>query len=282
MERLRSGSRFGKRNREGERPILPDSEMILRKFPEREDITLIAVADVHLGAKECMEQAFMQFLDMVAKTPNVYLVLGGDLINNATKSSVSNVFEDRYRPSEQKKMMAKLLEPVRDRVICGVPGNHEARSGKDADDDPLYDIMCKLDIEDLYRENLAVVKIQMGDNQKGRGQDNPTYMLAVTHGAGGGMLTGSAVNRAERFGYVFDGIDALIVAHTHKPAITSPSKIKVDPVHKRIYTVPFKVITATSWLEYGGYAMRKMLLPASHCLQTMTLRGKKKEIIVTM
>ena len=262
--------------------ILPDQVIIERKFPDRQDITIIPVADVHLGAKECMEQEFFDFLKMVENTPNVYLVLAGDLINNATKSSVSNVFEDRYRPSEQKKMMAKLLEPVKDRILCAVPGNHEARSGKDADDCPLYDILCKLDIEDIYRENIAIVKIRMGDNQKSEGRRNPTYILAVTHGNGGGVYTGASLNRNERFGYVFDGVDALITGHTHKPVVSSPSKIKIDPRHNKISITPFKVITATSWLEYGGYAARKMLLPASHNLQTMTLFGKKKEIVITM
>lgn len=263
-------------------PILPDFEMIVHKFPEREDITIIPVADVHLGAKECDEEKFFSFLKMVKDTPNTYLVLAGDLINNATRSSVSNVFEDRYRPSDQKKMMAKLLEPVADRVLAAVPGNHEARSGKDADDDPLYDILCKLDIEHLYRENIAIVKIMMGDNIRKCGKNNPTYCLAVTHGSGGGIYTGAGVNKNERFGYTIDGIDALITGHTHKPAITAPGKIKVDVYHSTVSVVPFKVITATSWMEYGGYAARKMLIPASHSLQTMTLRGKRKEIIVTM
>lgn len=261
--------------------MLPDFEIITHKFPDREDITLFAVADVHLGAKECMEEEFQQFVKAVKETPSTYLVLAGDLINNATKSSVSNCFEDRYRPSEQKKMMAKLLEPVADRVLCGVPGNHEARSGKDVDDCPLYDIMCKLDIEHLYRENLAIVRIQMGNNRV-NGQQNPTYVLAVCHGSGGGIYTGGSVNRNERFGYAFDGVDAIITGHTHKPVVSAPGKIKVDTRTNTVSIVPFKCITATSWLDYGGYAARKMLLPATHTLQTMTLCGKHKEIIVTM
>lgn len=261
--------------------MLPDFEFIVREFPGREDVTIIPIADVHLGAKECMEKEFMDFVEMVKNTPNIYLILGGDLINNATRNSVSNVFEDRYRPSDQKKMMAKILEPVADRVIAGVPGNHEARSGKDADDDPLYDIMCKMDIEDRYRENIAFVKIRMGNNRSD-GSKNPTYVLAVVHGSGGGIYTGSAVNKNERFGYTIDGIDALICAHTHKPVVSAPGKIKIDSRKNLVTVVPFKVITATSWLNYGGYAAKKMLLPASHNLQTMTLCGHKKEIIVTM
>lgn len=261
--------------------MLPDSLLITHKFEKREDLTLYAVADVHLGAKECMEKEFLEFIDMVKNDPHAYLILAGDLINNATKSSVSNCFDDIYRPSEQKKMMTKILEPVRDRILCGTCGNHEDRSGKDVDDDPVYDIMAKLDIENLYRKNLAVVKIRIGDNVRHTGDRNPTYILAVTHGNGGGVLTGAGVNKAERFGYAFDGVDAIITAHTHKPLNTTPSKLRVNPQNNTIKEVPFDVIVATSWMKYSGYAGKKMLPPTSHVLQKITLCGTKKEIEVS-
>lgn len=261
--------------------------MIQHSFLGGHDITVIPIADVHLGAAEQMEQEWMQFLEMVEKTPNVYITLGGDLLNVALKNSVSNVYRERYMPSEAKRMMAKMLEPIRDRILCAVGGNHEARAKRDSDDDITYDIMAKLDLESLYRENMAFVKIQMGVQTRSTGtktgaDDRPTYMLVVAHGTGGGILTGGAVNRNERFGYVIDGMDALIVGHTHKPFTTQPGKILIDPRNNKVSIKPFKVICATSWLGYGGYAMEKMMYPSTHCLQTLTLRGNKKEIIVTM
>lgn len=261
--------------------MLNDFEIITKRFPEREDIIIIPVSDVHLGAKEHMQKAWEDFCRMVLEKDNVFLTLGGDLISNSTKNSVSSVFEDTMRPSEQKRVMAKMLEPLRERILCGVTGNHERRSGKDADDDPTYDIMCKLDIEHLYRENIAFLKVQFG-RQEGDGAKNPTYKIAVTHGAGGGIFTGAAVNRNERFAYTIDGLDMLIVGHSHKPVVTQPSKLVFDCQNNRISQKPFKVVTSTSWLEYGGYAAQKMLLPSSHAKQWITLRGNKKEILVTM
>lgn len=261
--------------------MINDFEIITKRFPMNEDITIIPISDVHLGAKEHMQKEWERFCEAVLNEPNTYITLGGDLINNATRNSVSNIFEEAMRPSEQKRVMAKMLEPLRDRIICGVTGNHERRSGKDADDDPTYDIMCKLDIEHLYRENIAFVKVQIG-KQDSDGAKNPTYKIAVTHGAGGGIYTGAAVNRNERFGYTIDGLDLLIVGHSHKPVVTQPSKLVFDCQNNRISQKPFKVVTSTSWLEYGGYAAQKMLLASSHSKQWITLRGKKKEILVTM
>jgi predicted phosphodiesterase len=233
--------------------MLRDFEIITRSFAKNTDITVIPVSDVHLGAGEHMAKQWETFCASVLKEPNTYITLGGDLINNATKSSVSNVFEETMRPSEQKKIMSKMLEPLRDRILCAVSGNHERRSLKDADDDPTYDILCKLDLENLYRENIAFVKLRIG-KPNGNGQTNPTYTLAVTHGAGGGMLTGGTVNRNERFGYALEGVDALVVGHSHKPLVTQPAKLVVDHANNKISIKPFKVVVSTAWLDYGGYA----------------------------
>lgn len=261
--------------------MLPDFNLIIHKFPERKDITIIPISDVHLGARECKEQEFIKFIDSVKDNPDVYLILGGDLINNGTRSSVTNVFEERMRPMEQKKEMAKILAPVAHKILCAVSGNHERRSGKDADDDPTYDILAKIDREDVCRESIAFVKLQFGKID-GAGKDNPTYTLVVTHGAGGGMLTSGAVLRGERFGYAIDGMDALIMGHTHKPFTTVPGKIVIDPRNNIVSVKPFKVINMTSWLDYTSYAMQKMLLPTTHCLHTLTFCGDHKEMVVRM
>ena len=260
--------------------MLGDFELITRQFDGNNDLTIYPISDVHLGAAEHMEQEWFHFCASVLDNPHAYVTLGGDLINNATKNSVSNVFEETMRPREQKKRMVEILTPIRDRILCATSGNHERRSLKDADDDPTYDIMCKLDLEDVYRENMAFLKIHIGDPR--HAERNPTYVFVVTHGAGGGILTGAAVNRNERFGYVVDGRDCLIVGHTHKPFVTQPSKIMIDPRNNRVSVKPFKVVSSSSWLNYGGYAAQKMLLPSSHAPQVITLYGRHKAIKVTM
>ena len=260
--------------------MLNDFEMIIHRFPN-EDITIYPISDVHLGSQECMEQEFIRFINMVKDTPNVYIILGGDLIDNGTRNGLTNVFRATMPPSQQKREMANILAPVRDKILCAVSGNHERRSGKDVDDDPTYDILCKLDKEEVYRENMAFLKLQFG-NVEGNGIRNPTYTLVVTHGAGGGQLTSGAVLRGERFAYAVDGMDALIIGHTHKPYITNPGKIVIDKSNNIVSIKPFKVINMTSWLKYGDYAAQKMLLPSTHSLQTLTLRGNRKEMVVSM
>jgi len=261
--------------------MLSDFSLITYSFPANNDLTILPISDVHLGAAEHLTAEWKQFCDKIYNLPNTYVILGGDMINNATRSSVSNIFDETMRPFEQKKRMTEMLKPLKDKILCAVPGNHEKRSGKDADDDPMADIMCKLDLEDKYRENLAIIKIQVG-SISGNGYKNPTYVIAVTHGSGGGILTGASVNRGERFSYIFDGVDCVIMGHNHKPFVTQPEKIKVDPFNNKVTFKPFKLISMSSWLAYGGYALQKMLLPSSYAAQTICLSGSHKDIKVTM
>lgn len=261
--------------------MLSDFEIIQHHFPDRHDIEVYPIGDVHLGAAEHMEKEWQAFCNYILQRENAYIILCGDLINNATRNSVSNIFEEVMRPREQKRVMTEMLAPLKERILCIVSGNHERRSKKDADDDPTYDIACKLDIEHLYRENMAFVKIQMGNIQS-CGQTNPTYTLVVSHGAGGGALTGGAVNRFERFSYAIDGADALIFGHVHKPFTTNPAKLSIDRHNNVVSIKPFKVVCVSSWLSFGGYAAQKLLTPTGHTRQIITLKGKTKEIRVEM
>jgi predicted phosphodiesterase len=261
--------------------------MITHRIHSKKDVHIYPIADVHLGAAEHMERAWSQFCVDVLNDENAYIILGGDLVNNATKASVSNVYEETMRPREQKKIMVEMLTPLRDRILCAVTGNHERRSMRDVDSDITYDIMCKLDLEHLYRTNVAFVKIQLGKDKyesgvRTTGVDRPTYVVCVTHGAGAGAMTGGAVNKSERFGYFLDGVDCIVVGHTHKPFVTQPAKLVVDSRNNTIRSVPFKVVSASSWLAYGGYAAEKMLAPSSHTKQLITLSSKGKDIRVEM
>lgn len=254
--------------------MMNDFILIQHKFDD--GITIYPVGDVHLGAIEHCGVAWNTFCDMIRKDKNKKIILVGDLMNNATRSSVSNVFEETLRPREQKKRMVEYLEPIRDHILCAVSGNHERRSGKDADNDPMYDIMTKLDLEDYYRQNAAFMKVSCGKYP--HGDYRATYTFLVTHGAGGGIYTGAAVNRNERFGNVVEGLDCLIVGHTHKGTVSRPSKIVIDAQNNKVSMKHYTVVSSVSWLNYGGYALQKMLLPSDAAKpQQIILDGKARK-----
>ena len=48
--------------------MLPDFEMVVHQIPTTEDITLVPIFDVHLGAQECREQDFISFINTIAES----------------------------------------------------------------------------------------------------------------------------------------------------------------------------------------------------------------------
>lgn len=174
-------------------------------------------------------------------------------------------------------MMIEQLAPLRSRILCMVGGNHERRTTKDTDESPSYDIACKLDLEDVYRETAAFLKIQMGDSRS-NGLTNPCYTFCVTHGAGGSIYTTNAAMRAERFGMAIDGMDMLIVGHIHKPQDFPVYKYVIDKYNNRVTKKPYNVYVCTSWMENGDYGLQKLMQPTGHSLSHFTLCGTKKEI----
>ena len=243
--------------------MLSDFELIVHKLPLAPEVKLYFIGDLHVGSIECNRKAWEDFCGKVLSDKSAYILILGDMIDNGTKQSVTNCFDAQMRPREQKKYLANSLKPLRERILCGCQGNHEARN-RDCDDDPLYDVFCKLDLEDLYRPNAAFLKLCIGSRNDGEREDRSfqTYTACVLHGSGGGVLSGATINRNERFATsVLEGVDILCVGHTHKGMISKPSKIVVDSCHNSVIQKSMTVISCCSWLSYGGYALRKMLLP---------------------
>lgn len=256
--------------------MLNEFDLITHRFDK--SITIIPISDVHLGAIEHAKKEWLAFCKMIEETPNVYITLGGDLINNSIRTSVANPFDETMRPREQKKLMVEHLKPIKDKILCAVSGNHERRSIKDSDIDLTYDIMSKLDLEDIYRENIAFMKVGVGKLRSRKNCPECAYTFAITHGTGGGIYTGATVNRNERFGNIIEGLDCLIVGHTHKGTVSKPSKIVIDSRNEKVLMKSYTVVSSISWLNYGGYAAQKMLLPAdTRNPQKLILRDKLHE-----
>lgn len=241
--------------------MLDSGKLITHRFGDNHDIVVYPIGDVHYGALEHMQDEWKAFCKKIERSKNTYIILNGDLVNNSIRSAkFANPFNELVRPSDQKRHMVEFLKPIQDKILCIASGNHEGRTSKEVDQDITYDIATKLDIEHLYRPDIAYLKLSLGTRQRD-GMPKANYTFAVTHGAGGGGSTGAAINKNEAFAKVIDGLDAIVVAHSHKGAITKPGKIVIDCVHNTVTVRPFVHVICVPWLAYGGYAAKAMLQP---------------------
>ena len=159
--------------------MLDDFTPIMHDLPGR-TIKVYPVADVHIGAREADVDGFSQFLERISQDDDSYLAICGDILNNGLKDSMTNVYEETMPPSEQVKLAAELLKPVADKILGCVSGNHELRSKRMTDYDPLASVMTLIDKPELYRPNMAFVRVRMRE----RGSQE-TYTLLLVHGKDG-------------------------------------------------------------------------------------------------
>lgn len=258
--------------------MLDDFTPIVHEFEGNEPVTIYPIADLHIGSPECRIEAWYEFIEKLKNEPRSYIVIAGDMMDNGLKNSKTNVYGQTMRPRDQKRWLVQELMPIRDKILCIVEGNHEARND-DVDDSPLYDVTCKLDLEDVYRENGAFLILRIGD-VKGNGKKNPTYTGLIQHGTGGGGMIGGQVNKLTKYAMSFEGLDFIVSGHTHKPFNVPDARLVLDTHNKRIIEKPFRAITATSWLKYGGYGFRKQYAPTAHSLAEIILSGDHKELRV--
>ena len=118
--------------------IKSDFDVITKHVNTQGQVKVYAVGDLHAGAIQANLKGWEKFNQIILDDPKAYVIFLGDLMNNATKSSVSNPYEDIMRPRDQKIYLKEHLMDLAkaDRILAILPGNHENRSLKDADDSP--------------------------------------------------------------------------------------------------------------------------------------------------
>lgn len=247
--------------------MLDDFTLIDAKFNNLEGLTIYPLGDVHIGSKEFDLELFQKWIDTVKSDPFGAVVIIGDMMNMGLRTSKSNVYEESLSPMEQKELCYELLYPITDKIIAGCSGNHEYRAVKEVGMNPLYDVFCRLRIEDRYRENACFIKLTVGK----QGNNPNTYGVVLTHG--------SSKSKDEKWTYAVDGCDCFISGHTHLGTHQPMGKIRMDLTHNKVKTVGYQHIVVMPFQRYGGYAVRGKYMP-NHLgqFQRITFDGTGKRV----
>ena len=247
--------------------LLDDFTLIKFTTEDSPYINIYPLGDVHIGSKECDLELFKQWVEEVKNDPLGYAVIIGDIMNMGLRNSKSNVYEERLSPMEQKEMCYELLKPIAHKIIAGCPGNHEYRAVKEVGTNPLYDVFCRLRIEDRYRENVCFLKLTVGKI----GRNPNTYGIVLTHG--------SSKAKDEKWTYGVDGCDCFISGHTHLGTHQPLGKIRMDLTHEKVKMVGYQHIVVVPFQRYGGYAVRGKYMPNSiGQFQRITFDGTTKRV----
>lgn len=241
-------------------------------------IELYPISDLHVGDPEFKEKEFLNFIDYVRKNERAYIITLGDLVNNAIKSSVSNVYNETMSPNQQKKYIVEVLKPVANKIIAMTTGNHEHRNEKEVDNDITQDIAIMLGIEEKYCKNDIRLKVCFG-----RRKDNTkkvAYTIYANHGYSSGRRIGGVMNNAELAGLNFENVDIYIFGHAHKKAVYKNTAFVFDDKNNVVVPKERYFVLTSAWTGYSGYARRKLLIPSAPGTVKIVLSGEEKKIKV--
>ena len=245
---------------------------------EFKSIKVVALSDLHIGDQLCNLKLIKEVLQEIKESDNTFIILNGDLINNATKNSVSDIYNENLSPMESIVKLCDLLEPIKDRILVIHPGNHEARTLKEDGIDIIRLVAKTLGIEDRFSDGWWYLYLTLGLGQKGR---PVMYTITGVHGYGGGRKPGGKINNLVGMS---DKViaDVYIMGHTHTPIMTRDTIYTPDFQHRTLVKRDKYYLMTNSFLDYGGYGELMGYTPNTTDHQEMILSGEKKLIKIIM
>lgn len=233
-------------------------------------------SDWHIGDKACDMGAIKGQISHIANTPNAYVICNGDLMNNATKTSVSDSYAEEIPPMEQLQTLCDLLEPIKDKILILTQGNHEARTYR-ADGIDLTALLSKqLGIYDKYVREGGVLFLRFGKTSSHTHERPRLYSIYCTHGSGGGRKEGAKAIRLADMASIVD-CDIYIHSHTHLPMVMKQNFYRVDNNNSVVSEVEKLFVNTSAQLKYGGYGQQYEFKPSNTTSPIIYLNGTKKE-----
>ena len=243
-----------------------------RELPSLE---LHIFADEHIGDEHSDLKRVLGRIEYVKNTPNAYCILNGDIIDNATKTSIGDTYTQVFNPMEQLSRAVEIFEPIRDKILCITHGNHENRTYK-KEGINLSCLMAKqLGLEDKYTPTSACIFIRFGDGHSNTRHRKVCYTLYVLHGNGGGRKEGAKAIRLADMACIID-TDIYIHSHTHLPMIMKQAYHRLDNKNSCVALVDKLFVNTAANLTYGGYGEAGAFKPSSTDTPVIYLSGTKK------
>lgn len=220
---------------------------LLVKVPDFKGKLVIApLFDVHYGNAAHKHEKFLGYLRWIRETPNVYAILGGDLMETALDDGRGMSYDQSENPQTQLDKMTELLAPIAHKILVSVPGNHEDRVYK----------KTGIDVAQVLAERLKVPYFS-GPVTMSLTANTYKWTFYIFHGYGNSQTKGGKANMAARPKNWTGMVHFFVSGHVHDCIATSESVVIEDPLNCRLLEVKQWVVVAQSFLKwYKTYAYR--------------------------
>ncbi len=195
---------------------------IFKDLSQHSQVMLLVLNDLHIGSPGCNIDKIIRYLKQVRNLPNCYIILNGDLMNNANNLGKSSPLENDLSPMNEQKVIHTLFsDPIlKEKIICSTSGNHESGArAKDSGLDSLVTPMATLNILDIYARYMANVVIRLKCPYTTSGYTD--FKILVRHGSGLSGQAGKVIDGMFALCQKFGNFDMVVQGHTHKNIYSS-------------------------------------------------------------
>lgn len=186
------------------------------------EINYAFLGDLHIGNSNCAYKELYDTIKILSKKDNVRIIALGDLIDCIThkdKRFDAGEVAEHYKikhlrdlPVHQINELIEIIEPIKEKIVAMLYGNHEYKFMQYNSFDPLNYLNGKLgsNIEILGGKGYILANINRG------GKASYTWTIATMHGKGGGGRTaGYKLNIADAE-FLRIIADCKVMAHIHQ------------------------------------------------------------------
>lgn len=247
------------------------------------ELEILPVADYHWADPNSDHDKILADIKYIKEHPNVYCVLNGDLMDCAIASSIGDTYGATLSPMDELKVCMELFAPIAGKILCVVPGNHEARHYRTNGID-LTELMCRqLGIEDRFSPTTAILFVRFGrlNSEKDGHHRKACYTVYVSHGSGGGRKEGGKIQRLVDLSTIVDA-DVYICGHTHLPATLKDGFARPCLANSSVTYCARLYVNTSAKLNYGGYGDTQGFKVPCTDTPVIWLNGERKEMRATI
>ena len=236
----------------------------------------------HLGSSQSDVNFIKEMISRVKDDPQGRWVYLGDAGECVTKTSKGDIFSQTMSPVQQQNELVRLLEPIVDKGLFGVRGNHGNRIYRETGLDFDETLCAKLGIPYLGTAAFWHLKVK-----------DVYFSIYTHHGADSGANMGTKINKAKIFENMVDA-DAILTAHSHV-CIDIPPRYMAHLVDRATvndsirWTETREYICGCAYDSRTGYAEDKgysPLLPAHMKIEFSTYKdsngNRRKQQVATI
>lgn len=235
-----------------------DSQDLSNWEIDADSVTVAVIGDLHMGSWATDYDLFCEITDEIIHTPNLYVILVGDLLQMSIKlRGVLEVSDNALPPKWQMRFLESWLMDVKHKVIASTWDNHSVMREENASGFSQYSNIFSRHV--IYHDNIGHIDIKVKDQ---------VYKVAAAHFFRGRTMLNPCHGQMRYMRMTANDREIAIAGDSHVPGIV----VYEEGGHKRT------AINCGS-IQNGGYGKRFFSLVNSPIFPCFKLSGN--EHIVT-